>query len=47
MPTLLKEIKLIKSEVTENNNKFWFGQLFDDGTVKATWGRVGYSGDSG
>lgn len=47
MATLLKEIKLIKSEVSENNNKFWFGQLFDDGTVKATWGRVGYSGDSG
>lgn len=47
MATLLKEVKLIKSEVSENNNKWWTGQLFDDGTVKATWGRVGYSGDSG
>lgn len=47
MATLIKEIKLIKTEVGENANKFWTGQLFDDDTVKATWGRVGYSGDSG
>ena len=47
MATLIKEIKLIKTEVGENANKFWTGQLFDDGKVKATWGRVGYSGDSG
>lgn len=47
MATLIKEVKLIKTEVGENNNKWWTGQLFDDGTVKATWGRVGYSGDSG
>jgi poly [ADP-ribose] polymerase len=47
MTTLLKEIKLIMTEVGTNNNKWWTGQLFDDGMVKATWGRVGYSGDSG
>lgn len=47
MSTLIKEIKLIKSEVLDNNNKWWTGQLFDDGTVKATWGRVGYAGDEG
>jgi poly [ADP-ribose] polymerase len=47
MATLIKEIRLIKTEVESNNNKFWTGQLFDDGTVKASWGRVGYSGDSG
>jgi len=48
MATLLKEVKLIMTEVgTNNNNKWWTGQLFDDGTVKATWGRVGYDGDSG
>ena len=35
------------TEVGTNNNKWWTGQLFDDNTVKATWGRVGYSGDSG
>jgi poly [ADP-ribose] polymerase 2/3/4 len=47
MATLIKEIKLIMTEVGTNNNKWWTGQLFDDGTVKANWGRVGYSGDSG
>jgi len=47
MATLIKEVKLIMTEVGTNNNKWWTGQLFDDGTVKATWGRVGYSGDSG
>lgn len=47
MATLIKEVKLIKTEVSSNNNKFWTGQLFDDGTVKASWGRVGYSGDTG
>lgn len=47
MATLVKEIKLIKSEVESNNNKWWTGMLYDDGTVKATWGRVGYAGDEG
>ena len=35
------------TEVGTNNNKWWTGQLFDDGMVKANWGRVGYSGDNG
>jgi predicted DNA-binding WGR domain protein len=47
MATLIKEVRLIKTEVGENANKFWNGFLYDDGTVKAEWGRVGYSGDSG
>ena len=47
MATLLKEIKLIMTEVGTNNNKWWTGQLFDDGMVKANWGRVGYTGDNG
>jgi len=47
MSTLLKEVKLIKTEVGENANKFWYGFLYDDGSIKAEWGRVGYSGDSG
>jgi poly [ADP-ribose] polymerase 2/3/4 len=47
MPTIIKEIKLIKTEVGENANKFWYGFLYDDGSVRAEWGRVGYSGDSG
>lgn len=47
MATLIREVRLIKTEVEANNNKFWHGFLYDDGTVKAEWGRVGYSGDSG
>ncbi|HOS16660.1 MAG TPA: WGR domain-containing protein, partial [Bacteroidales bacterium] len=47
MSTLIREVKLIKAEAKVNSNKWWTGQLFDDGTVKATWGRVGYKGDSG
>lgn len=47
MATLIKEVRLIKTEVEENNNKWWNGYLYDDGTVKATWGRVGYTGDTG
>lgn len=47
MPTLIKEVRLIKTEVGENANKFWNAQLFDDGKVKASWGRVGYAGESG
>jgi poly [ADP-ribose] polymerase 2/3/4 len=47
MATLLKEVRLIKTEMGENANKWWNAQLFDDGTVKAQWGRVGYEGDSG
>lgn len=47
MAILLREVRLIKTEIKENNNKFWHGKLFDDGRVLAEWGRVGYSGDSG
>jgi len=48
MSTLIKEVRLIKVEqAEENNNKWWNAQLFDDGTVKAQWGRVGYDGQSG
>lgn len=49
MATLVKEVRLIMTECTDgrNNNKFWHGKLFDDGTVKAEWGRVGAAGDSG
>jgi poly [ADP-ribose] polymerase len=47
MPTLIKEVRLIKTEVESNNNKWWDAKLYDDGRVVCTWGRVGYSGDSG
>lgn len=46
MPTVTKEIRLILSEVDGNANKFWTGQLFDNGDVQTIWGRVGYSPQS-
>jgi len=43
MATLIKEVRLIKVEQTDevNSYKYWNAQLFDDGVVKATWARVG------
>jgi poly [ADP-ribose] polymerase len=41
MPTILKEVKLIMADVTNNNNKFWTGKLLDNGSVELNWGRVG------
>ena len=43
MPQIIKESRLIKVEQTNETNsyKYWTAQLFDDGTVKAEWGRVG------
>jgi poly [ADP-ribose] polymerase len=42
MSNLIEEVRLIKTEVDENANKWWRSQLYDDGTVKAQWARVGY-----
>ena len=49
MATLLKEVKLIfvengidsKTGKPLNNNKYWHGKQYDDGTWGAEWGRVG------
>ena len=38
--------KLIKTDVDENNNKFWQATLNDDGSVLCEWGRVGGKGQS-
>lgn len=46
MSTLIREEKYIKSDVNNNNNKWWTIQLFDDGTVVTKWGRVGDVGQS-
>lgn len=46
MATLIREEKYIKSDVNNNNNKWWTVQLFDDQTVVTKWGRVGDSGQS-
>jgi poly [ADP-ribose] polymerase len=40
--SITKEIKLICSDVGDNANKVWIGELHDDDTVITRWGRVGY-----
>ena len=41
MATIAKQIKLILTDVGNNNNKFWYGEAFTDGTYHASWGRIG------
>jgi poly [ADP-ribose] polymerase 2/3/4 len=43
---IVKEIRLIMSDVDANCNKHWTGQLFDNGDIKTIWGRVGKTEDS-
>jgi poly [ADP-ribose] polymerase len=38
---LIKEVKLIMSDISNNNNKFWKGRLYDNASVELIWGRVG------
>jgi poly [ADP-ribose] polymerase len=38
--------KLINVDHKENANKFWNGILYEDGTGRTEWGRVGYSSQS-
>lgn len=37
-----KTVTLIMSDVEDNSNKVWIGELHDDDTVITKWGRVGY-----
>lgn len=46
MANIIREEKYIKSDVNNNNNKWWTVQLFDNGDVKTLWGRVGDTGQS-
>ena len=46
MSTIVREEKYIKSDVNNNNNKFWYIELYDDNTVITKWGRVGDTGQS-
>ena len=43
MPNLIKESKYIMSNLQNNNNKFWYIQLFDDNSTITENGRVGKS----
>lgn len=44
MSTTLVTKMLVKTDVKENNNKFWEGVLFDNNDVRCRWGRVGTDG---
>lgn len=41
MSKITKTIKLVFTEISTNNNKWWKGELFDNGDVVTTWGRIG------
>lgn len=41
MPTIIKEARLIMTDVGENNNKFYYLYLYDDDSIKSINGRVG------
>lgn len=41
MSNLVKEVRYVYANIEGNNNKFWYAELYDDGTFKTTWGRVG------
>ena len=46
MATVTKHDKYIKADVSNNNNKFWYITLYDNGDVMTQWGRVGDKGQS-
>jgi poly [ADP-ribose] polymerase len=46
MATMVREEKYIKSDLRNNNNKFWTIQVYDDGEVITLYGRVGDKGQS-
>ena len=45
MANVVETTKLIFSDAANNNNKFWFAFIRDDGSVLVQWGRVGFAGD--
>ena len=46
MSNIVRVEKYIKSDVVNNNNKFWYITLYDNGDVLTEWGRVGDKGQS-
>ena len=44
MSNVVRHDRYIKSDVGNNNNKFWYITEFDDQTVLCEWGRVGQTG---
>lgn len=46
MANLIREEKFIKSDIKNNNNKWWNIEVYDNGDVITRWGRVGETGQS-
>jgi poly [ADP-ribose] polymerase len=46
MSSIIRQEKYIKSDVANNNNKFWYITLYDNGDCLTEWGRVGDKGQS-
>lgn len=46
MANIVRKEMYVKSDVGNNNNKFWRFEQFDDHTVICYWGRVGDSGQN-
>lgn len=43
---MAETVKLVLVSTSDNNNKQYTATLEDDGTVRCSWGRVGYAGQS-
>ncbi|MFA5313910.1 MAG: WGR domain-containing protein, partial [Methanomassiliicoccales archaeon] len=43
---IIRNAKYVKSDVKNNNNKFWYIEEHDNSTVITKWGRVGEVGQS-
>lgn len=46
MSKLIRKEHRIMADAETNNNKFWIGELYDNGDVITRWGRVGYDEQS-
>ncbi len=46
MATMIKTETYVKSDVNNNNNKFWKIEIYSDWSIVTRWGRVGDDGDS-
>jgi poly [ADP-ribose] polymerase len=46
MSKIVKEVKLICSEIGDNANKYWYGRVYENGDFESEWGRVGVTKDS-
>lgn len=46
MANLIKEARFSKSDAANNNNKYWYIELYDDASYITRFGRVGGNGDS-